>query len=52
MNMIRLSLRMLLRDWRAGELHILTLALIIAVSSVATVSFFFRSGTESTGAGK
>lgn len=40
MNMIRLSLRMLLRDWRAGELHILTLALIIAVSSVATVSFF------------
>ncbi|MDF0678966.1 MAG: ABC transporter permease, partial [Nitrosomonas sp.] len=38
--MIRLSLRMLLRDWRAGELHILTLALIIAVSSVATVSFF------------
>lgn len=51
MNMIRLSLRMLLRDWRAGELHILTLALIIAVSSVATVSFF-RSGTESTGAGK
>ncbi|MCC6916735.1 FtsX-like permease family protein [Nitrosomonas sp.] len=40
MNMIRLSLRLLLRDWRAGELHILTLALIIAVSSVATVSFF------------
>ncbi|WP_240141434.1 FtsX-like permease family protein [Nitrosomonas sp. HPC101] len=38
--MIRLSLRMLLRDWRAGELHILTLALVIAVSSVATVSFF------------
>ncbi len=40
MNMIRLSLRLLLRDWRAGELHILTLALVIAVSSVATVSFF------------
>ncbi len=40
MNMIRLSLRMLLRDWRAGELYILTLALVIAVSSVATVSFF------------
>ncbi len=40
MNMIRLSFRMLLRDWRAGELYILTLALIIAVSGVATVSFF------------
>ena len=40
MNMIRLSLRMLLRDWRAGELHILALALIIAVSSVTTVGFF------------
>jgi putative ABC transport system permease protein len=39
-NIIKLSLRMLLRDWRAGELYILTLALIIAVSSVATVSFF------------
>lgn len=40
MNIVKLSLRMLLRDWRAGELHILTLALVIAVSSVATVSFF------------
>lgn len=40
MNMIRLSARMLLRDWRAGELHILTLALVIAVSGVATVGFF------------
>ena len=40
MNMIRLSLRLLLRDWRAGELYILALALVIAVSSVATVSFF------------
>lgn len=40
MNIAKLSLRILLRDWRAGELFILTLALIIAVSSVATVSFF------------
>lgn len=40
MNIVKLSLRMLLRDWRAGELHILTLALVIAVSSVATVGFF------------
>jgi len=31
---------MLLRDWRAGELRILVLALIIAVSGVTTVGFF------------
>lgn len=31
---------MLQRDWRAGELHILVLALIIAVSSITTVGFF------------
>jgi len=40
MNLLRLSLRMLLRDWRAGELRILVLALIIAVSGVTTVGFF------------
>ena len=40
MNLFRLSLRMLRRDWRAGELRILALALIIAVSSITTVSFF------------
>ncbi len=40
MNIVKLALRMLLRDWRAGELHILTLALVIAVTSVATVGFF------------
>ena len=31
---------MLRRDWRAGELYVLTLALIIAVSSMTTVGFF------------
>lgn len=40
MNLLRLLLRMLLRDWRAGELRILVLALIIAVSGVTTVAFF------------
>src|SRR4030065_418338 len=38
MNM--LSLKMLLRDWRAGELRILALALVVAVASVTSVGFF------------
>ena len=40
MNHFKLSLRMLRRDWRAGELNVLVLALIIAVSGMATVGFF------------
>ncbi len=35
-----LALRMLARDWRAGELRVLALALVIAVGSVTSVSFF------------
>ena len=35
-----LPLRMLLRDWRAGELRVLGLALVIAVASVTSVAFF------------
>lgn len=35
-----LALRMLARDWRAGELRVLALALVIAVASVTSVSFF------------
>ncbi len=31
---------MLVRDWRAGELRVLALALLIAVASVTSVSFF------------
>ncbi len=38
--MITLALRMLVRDWRAGELRVLALALLIAVGSVTSVSFF------------
>ena len=38
--MITLALRMLARDWRAGELRVLALALLIAVGSVTSVSFF------------
>lgn len=40
MNTLRLALRMLARDWRAGELRVLALALAIAVASVTSVAFF------------
>jgi len=40
MNHFKLSYRMLRRDWRAGELNVLVLALIIAVSGMTTVGFF------------
>lgn len=40
MNTIRLALRMLRRDWRAGELSVLIAALVLAVASVGTVGFF------------
>ena len=34
------SLNMLLRDWRAGELGVLAMALVIAVASITSVGFF------------
>lgn len=40
MHLLRLSLRMLRRDWMAGELRILAFALIVAVGSMTTVGFF------------
>ncbi|MCH8621645.1 FtsX-like permease family protein [Undibacterium sp. TS12] len=45
--MFRLSLSMTMRDWRAGELRFLLIALMIAVGSLASVGFFtdrMRSG--------
>ncbi|HEX5092334.1 MAG TPA: FtsX-like permease family protein, partial [Burkholderiales bacterium] len=38
--MRRLALRMLARDWRAGELRVLAAALVIAVASITSVAFF------------
>jgi len=40
MRTFKLALRLLRRDWRAGELRVLALALILAVASVGTVGFF------------
>jgi putative ABC transport system permease protein len=37
---MRSAWRMLLRDWRAGELGVLAVALVIAVASVTSVGFF------------
>lgn len=38
--MLSLALRLFVRDWRAGEMRILFVALIVAAASVTTVSFF------------
>ena len=38
--MLRQSLRMTLRDWRAGELRFLLVALMIAVAALSSVGFF------------
>lgn len=40
MTMLMQSLRMTLRDWRAGELRFLLLALVVAVSALSAVGFF------------
>jgi len=40
MNLLRLSFNLLRRDWRAGELRVLILALVLAVGSLATVGLF------------
>ncbi|MFQ6022731.1 MAG: ABC transporter permease [Acidiferrobacterales bacterium] len=39
-NSLAFSLRALRRDWRSGELRILSIALLIAVGSVTAVGFF------------
>jgi len=37
---LKLSFRMLCRDWRAGELNVLIFALVIAIGGLTTVAFF------------
>jgi len=39
-NILRLSLNLLRRDWRAGEWRVLLLALVLAVGSLSTVGLF------------
>jgi putative ABC transport system permease protein len=39
-SLIRLSLAFLQRDWRAGELRLLVLALLVAVAALSSVGFF------------
>lgn len=39
MKMLRLAFRMMLRDLRAGELHLLGLAIVIAIASLTSVGF-------------
>lgn len=48
-NVLKLALRMMQRDWRAGELRFLLVALVVAVTSLSAVGFFvdrMRSGLE------
>jgi putative ABC transport system permease protein len=48
-QLFRQSLRMTGRDWRAGELRLLAMALVIAVAAVTSVGFFvdrIRLGLE------
>ena len=40
MQTLRLALRLVGRDWRAGELRVLMAAIFLAVASVGTVAFF------------
>jgi putative ABC transport system permease protein len=47
--MLSLSLRMTARDWRAGELRFLLVALVVAVSALTAVGFFvdrMRAGLD------
>jgi len=38
--MLAQAMRMMRRDWRAGELHFLLLALVVAVAALSAVGFF------------
>ena len=40
MNHLGLSFRLLLRDWKSGEVRVLAMAIVIAVASISAVGFF------------
>ena len=40
LQQLMVALRLLWRDWRAGEVTLLAAAIVIAVGSLTTVSFF------------
>jgi putative ABC transport system permease protein len=40
MNLLRLSINLMRRDWRAGEWRVLLIALVLAVGSISTVGLF------------
>ena len=40
LKILKYSFRLLLRDWRAGELRVLFIAIVLAVASVTSVGFF------------
>ncbi|MEX2352909.1 MAG: FtsX-like permease family protein [Gammaproteobacteria bacterium] len=47
-NIPRLALLSLYRDWRAGELRLIALAIIIAVASLTSVNFFTDRVNQAT----
>ena len=48
MNPFRYALKLLLRDWRAGELRLLALALILAVTAITAVAWLADRVTVAT----
>ena len=46
MNALRLAWRMLLRDWRAGELTVLGVALVLAVAALSSGSLHADRGNK------